>query len=589
MNIKRRLTLRFILQLAAVGGLVLVIAGTAIYWMLLQYAEISLTRDFATVGLESLVETSRITPEGLAEFDPELLKQVEASGGWLQSLDESGRVVASYHVPEDVPDAYDPGQLVAYWNGSADFPYRTYLWIREKDGVMLTLLYGVPDTASRLLKTAVLAGPEAEGEKLMLPAKLEQSLEQAGASLLLLDRTGVVRAAFGSRIQAPERFSPQELALQTRYPERYGFDASLHYNEENGQTLVLRVPLDRAAQPGEQPLIPEEARIVLTGAGIVLAAMLILFGLLAVWNARNFGLPMIHMLSWLEALGSGRYDEPEGRRGQPRSRRPSGGWRSGYRVYADVLQSLSALSLTLKRNDEERARTEAIREEWIAGVTHDLKTPLSSVSGFSHMLAAEQYDWSADEVRSFATIMVEKTAYMDRLVSDLSLTSQLKSGARPPASEPVELNAFLKNAVKQAASHPRFDNSDVRFVPALQPVTIETYTPWLQRIVDNLTANALLHNPPGTSLTVSLQEDGSTGRGDPARVVIRFEDNGSGMDEEVAARLFDRYFKGTDTDSPSEGSGLGMAITKGLVEAMNGTITVETAKGRGTVIKLFFA
>ncbi|CAM4450446.1 sensor histidine kinase [Paenibacillus tarimensis] len=584
MNIRRKLTLRFILQLAAAGGLVLVIAAAAIYWMLLQYTEISLTKDFATIGLESLVETSRITPEGSAEFDPDLLKQVEASGGWLQSLDENGRVIASYHVPDDVPDAYEPGQLVAYWNGSADFPYRTYLWIREKNGVMLTLLYGVPDAASQLLKATVLASPAADRGELVLPAELKQSLQQSGASLLMLDRSGAVEGVFGSRMQVPERFSPQELALQIRYPERYGFDARLHYNEESGQTLVLRIPLNHAARNGEQPLVPEEARIVLTGAGVALAAMLLLFGSLALWNARNFGLPMIHMLSWLEAMGSGRYDEPEGRKGQPRSRKPGGGWRSGYRVYADVLQSLSALSMTLKRNDEERARTEAIREEWIAGVTHDLKTPLSSVSGFSHMLAAEQYDWSAEEVRSFAAIMVEKTAYMDRLVSDLSLTSQLKSGARPPASEPVELNAFVENAVKQAVSHPRFDKSEVCFLPAPQPVTIHTYTPWLQRIVDNLTANALLHNPPGTMLTISLHAESSTDR-----IVIRFEDNGSGMSEEVAARLFDRYFRGTDTDSPSEGSGLGMAIAKGLVEAMGGTIAVETAKGRGTAIKLSFA
>ncbi|WP_307587615.1 sensor histidine kinase [Paenibacillus wynnii] len=69
---------------------------------------------------------------------------------------------------------------------------------------------------------------------------------------------------------------------------------------------------------------------------------------------------------------------------------------------------------------------------------------------------------------------------------------------------------------------------------------------------------------------------------------IDFSDNGQGMDQQTIARLFDRYYRGTNTDSSIEGSGLGMAITKELVQAMGGRINVSTQMGEGTVISALF-
>ncbi len=107
------------------------------------------------------------------------------------------------------------------------------------------------------------------------------------------------------------------------------------------------------------------------------------------------------------------------------------------------------------------------------------------------------------------------------------------------------------------------------------------YTPWLERVVNNLTANALLHNPSDTILTVSLtMNDLDSG------FTIQFSDDGDGMDEVTLNRLFERYYRGTDTVSSSNGSGLGMAISKGLIECMEGRIAVESSPGQGTIIKL---
>jgi signal transduction histidine kinase len=132
----------------------------------------------------------------------------------------------------------------------------------------------------------------------------------------------------------------------------------------------------------------------------------------------------------------------------------------------------------------------------------------------------------------------------------------------------------------EAARHPAASAGKVRFVPAASPVYVNSYRPWLKRIFDNLVANALLHNEAETVVTVSVTGSAS------GEIVLTFEDNGKGMDKETADRLFERYYRGTDTESRTEGSGLGMAITKALVEELGGTIAVDTALGKGTVIRL---
>ena len=80
-------------------------------------------------------------------------------------------------------------------------------------------------------------------------------------------------------------------------------------------------------------------------------------------------------------------------------------------------------------NERQIKHAEQLREEWITGLSHDLKTPLSSIYGYSTMLASEDYEWTKEEMRVFATTMQEKATYMDALIKDLTYTYQLKNRA----------------------------------------------------------------------------------------------------------------------------------------------------------------
>jgi len=582
MSIKRKLTLRFSFQLAIAGVIVLIMAAACVLWMLQRFSDIQMSHSFATIGLERLVESAALEADGF-HFDTLLLEQVKNNNGWLQSLDEHGKVHYAYNTPPDVPNNYAPGELIGYWSGTMPFPYDVYLWIQEKDGKLFTLIYGAVSELQPLLAEVSSSEAVIVNGELELPERAASKVAQLGGFVQLLDADGVELASYNAPASAPKQYTNQELAIRTMYSERYEYRLTTSYDAATSNTWIVGLPFNAAASTGDGGLLPAELQVLVVGGAAMFLAMLTVFILLAIWNAHRFGAPMLHMLAWLDQLGNAAYEEPRNRKGIQRSRTRSGKWKRRYRMFADVMDSLDKLSKTLKRDEAMRHETNKLREEWIAGITHDLKTPLSSIKGYAHMLAEPKYEWSAEEIRKFSGHMLDKSAHMDNLINDLALAYRLKSGIAPPESEALELSEWMKTLLTRLSEDPAYAKSSVVFQPASQAAVICLYAPWLERVVNNLVANALLHNPAGTVLSVDLKLDDSLNQ-----ITLTFADNGNGMDEHTLNTLFDRYYRGTNTSAPPSGSGLGMAITKELVEAMGGKIDVETAIGAGTTIQLVF-
>lgn len=132
MSVRRRLMTRFIGLLAGTVILILIIGGSIAYWVIQQLNEANLVEDFATVGLDQLISTADILPDGSVKYDPGLLKRIEENNGWLQILDEQGRVLDAFHTPPDVPNHYKPGELISYWQGQKPFP-TSYICLSGND------------------------------------------------------------------------------------------------------------------------------------------------------------------------------------------------------------------------------------------------------------------------------------------------------------------------------------------------------------------------------------------------------------------------------------------------------------------------
>ncbi|KAA8783518.1 HAMP domain-containing histidine kinase [Paenibacillus amylolyticus] len=579
MSIRRKLLTRFIGMLTGTVILIILLGSLATIWVLQKVNEVNIVDDFAINGLDQLINTAEILPDNTIRYDPDLLKQVDKNHGWLQVLDEKGYVIDDYHVPSDVPDHYKPGELIAYWEANKPFPYQLSMLIREKDGKNFTLLYGERNAAKSLLDE-IRPKLSYEGGKLTVKPAEQETIRKADAYIQILDPYGKEIDSYNKpAVGVPNQYSIQDLVLQVRYPNRSGISVATWYDNQNETTWMVSVRIDSTVIEKQNPyaFILEPALIVLI---LSIVALLIL---LALWYANRFGAPMLHMLQWLQRLEQGKYEEPTGASGVPRSQRRNGKWKRKYQVYGDVLHSMQALSHTLKQDEELRKQTDSLREEWIAGITHDLKTPLSSIQGYAHMLETDKYTWTAEEVREFAGIIIDKSMYMDRLVNDLAMTYRLRSGGYQPEVERTDVNTLLRDLVQRAECNPAYGEGRIVFQSADAPVYGLVHVPSFERIVDNLTANALLHNPPDSGLVVRV----TVGERD-GEFTIEFADNGRGMSPETVWKLFERYYRGTDTGTSDVGSGLGMAVTRGLIEAMKGRIEVSSTPGEGTTIRLIW-
>lgn len=287
-----------------------------------------------------------------------------------------------------------------------------------------------------------------------------------------------------------------------------------------------------------------------------------------------FGGPIGFVMAWIQQLSRDNYIQPGNianiynRKGKLRMR---------FRLYQEVLQQLQSLGSTLQANEVERTRIEQAKQEWIAGISHDLKTPLTYIRGYSALLLNEQYEWSKEEARSFIREMDDKGTHMEELIQDLSLVTQLNSaeGTLPIQKTMMDIVEFTKRVVADISNNPQASSHRLHFHADQPVIHVDFDVKYMHRILQNLMMNSIIHNPEPTDIYVEIEDAGE-------HVLVRIKDNGVGMPSQTVEHLFQQYYRGTTTDTASEGTGLGMAIVYKLIQAHNGTITVKSELTQGT-------
>ncbi|WP_053428535.1 sensor histidine kinase [Rossellomorea marisflavi] len=255
----------------------------------------------------------------------------------------------------------------------------------------------------------------------------------------------------------------------------------------------------------------------------------------------------------------------------------SGRLKTRFRLYKEVIVSIKQLSEDLEKLAKERIKLEKEKKEWMAGISHDLKTPLTYMKGYSALLLNEGYEWSNEETRSFLEEIEKKSNHMEGLINDLSITFQVEE-TLPTNKELVEMNGFMNGILSPLNADPRFQTPPFSIDDSSSEIWVRMDKRWIERAVHNLLMNAINHNPPDTFVHVQL-------RTEPNICILLITDNGVGMDEETVKNLFRRYYRGTNTEIYS-GTGLGMAIARDLIVANGGTVSVESQINIGTTIKV---
>jgi two-component system, OmpR family, sensor kinase len=348
-------------------------------------------------------------------------------------------------------------------------------------------------------------------------------------------------------------------------------DGGQHWLYATGSLLNLSGPIEVAAaipydatSPFRDPVFLELLRPLLIAGVLALAVSIVL----AIIVTRSVTKPMQHVAQAAQKITAGDYDQSV----------PVEGSREFKELANDFNQ------MTQKVRD-----TQQSQRDFLANVTHELKTPLTSIQGFAQAIQ----DGAASEpeaVRKSAAIIHDEAARMNRLVMDLLELARIESGQIVMRSEPVQIDLVLRGVIDRLALRAQSSGVNVQTEIASDMPAIVGDGDRLAQVFSNLIDNALQHTPSGGKIVVtarSISGSSAVKRGTPRvleGVEITVADTGSGIPPEDLSRIFERFYQIDKSRARSkEGSlGLGLAIVKEIVTAHGGTIHAESIVGLGT-------
>lgn len=250
-------------------------------------------------------------------------------------------------------------------------------------------------------------------------------------------------------------------------------------------------------------------------------------------------------------------------------------------LYQSVYRKLNKLSDTLKSNEIERKKLDKLKQEWIANISHDIKTPLSSIKGYAELLSDEEYDIDRDEAKDYGVIINEKSEYIKELVDDLNLTMKLKSSDKVLNKSEKNIVRIVKDCIIQILNDPKYSSSNIEFVTNKNVISKQIDSMLFKRVINNLVYNALIHNGKKVNIIVSIDYENEE------KLIISIKDDGKGIEKSDLDRIFDRYYRGTNTGDVHKGSGLGMAISKDIIIAHDFNVDINSEVGKGTEVRIF--
>jgi two-component system, OmpR family, phosphate regulon sensor histidine kinase PhoR len=228
-----------------------------------------------------------------------------------------------------------------------------------------------------------------------------------------------------------------------------------------------------------------------------------------------------------------------------------------------------------------------VRRDFVANVSHELKTPLTSIRGYVETLMTDELP--ADVQRQFLEVVHKNAERLHRIVDDLLDLSRLESGGWRP-----ELQDFNPREIAEdvwAGFRERAHRKNIHFAIVSHGQQVLADPDGLRQVLSNLFDNALRYTPDNGRISVHIaapESDQAVPREEePGLVTIEVRDTGTGIPHDALPRVFERFYRVDPARSRAEGgTGLGLSIVKHLVDRMGGDVSAASELGRGTTIRI---
>lgn len=334
---------------------------------------------------------------------------------------------------------------------------------------------------------------------------------------------------------------------------------SLRLAAESGESQQLvYVALLASPRRGLRAVLKDVAKRFLQAGLVTLVISLIL----ALLIARSIAKPLQRITAATEEIARGNYDQT---------------------LDITAPDEVGRLATSFNAMVHEVKASRQAQRDFVANVSHELKTPLTSIQGFSQAILDGTAD---DEVNRYRAVEIigSEANRMSRLVDELLDLARIESGQIQMLREPVDLAQMLEACVEKFALQAREGNVELALdAPALPLVTGDEDR--LDQVFTNLMANALKHTPPAGRVVVKAQEAKKIRNkaGLACTVEISVTDTGTGIPPEDLPHIFERFYQVDKSRAGQDrGAGLGLTIARQIIEAHEGSINVESVRDLGT-------
>lgn len=233
--------------------------------------------------------------------------------------------------------------------------------------------------------------------------------------------------------------------------------------------------------------------------------------------------------------------------------------------------------IVVAREVTEERRAERMKDEIVATVSHELRTPLTSILGYTELLDEELGARLGDDERQMLQVVERNARRLLNLVGDLLVAAQAEARELDIVEQDCDMVAIAAACVEDARPSARERSIDLT-LDAPRPAVLRGDADRLGQAMANLVGNALKFTPEGGAVSVRVRIDDGSAR-------IEVEDTGPGIEEHEVERLFERFFRGESAAAvETPGSGLGLSVTRAVVVAHGGEVSVDTELGRGTTM-----
>jgi signal transduction histidine kinase len=235
----------------------------------------------------------------------------------------------------------------------------------------------------------------------------------------------------------------------------------------------------------------------------------------------------------------------------------------GFNEYIDSVNTMA----------KELGSMETLRQNFVANVSHEIQSPLTSISGYIELL--ENDATPPIRRKHYLKVIKAESERLSRLSSNLLKLSSLDAGVVPLSATRFDLDEQLQNAV--ILLDPQWSEKNISVTADLDKVTVSADEELLSQVWINLLHNAVKFTPEGGAVHVTLTQDGDE------KTVCTIADNGIGIAPEAQRRIFERFYKEDKSHGRSiGGNGLGLSLVKKIVELHGGSVSVESEIGKGT-------